>query len=123
MVLDDGDVKLHLYRKVGAHRCGRKGRSSSYGSMYNLHLACVKKMLVESWQKIYFGVRNGNTRKLETRIPCLKSTLQTYHRKKSEGKVQTCCEIAASALQFAISAVLGDPTTFVDGVVGSLVSK
>ncbi|KAJ8572298.1 hypothetical protein K7X08_008809 [Anisodus acutangulus] len=42
MVLDDGDVKLYLYRKVSAscHRCGRKGRSWSYRSTckkYNLH--------------------------------------------------------------------------------------
>ncbi|KAL3538929.1 hypothetical protein ACH5RR_002295 [Cinchona calisaya] len=128
MVLNDGEVELYLYRKVGAscHRCGRKGRSWSYRSKckkYNLHVACVKEMLVESWQEIYFGARNGNTRKLETRIPSLRGTLQNYHQKKSKGKVQKCSEMAALALQFVISAVLGDPTTLIAGVVGSLLSK
>ncbi|OIS96779.1 PREDICTED: uncharacterized protein LOC109234982 [Nicotiana attenuata] len=136
MVLDDGEVKLYLYRKVSAscHRCGRKGRSWSYRSTckkYNLHVACVKEMLVDSWHEIYFGRANNNNtynnssnncRKLENRIPSLKGTLQTHHR-KSKGKVQKCCEMAGLALQFIISAVLGDPTTLIAGVVGSLMSK
>lgn len=144
MMLDDGEVKLYLYRKVSAscHRCGRKGRSWSYRSTckkYNLHVACVKEMLVESWHEIYFGGGgrsvapygnygfNGGSsstgyRKLETRIPSLRGTLQSYHR-KSKGKVQKCCEMAGLALQIVISAVLGDPTTLIAGVVGSLMSK
>ncbi|XP_009798303.1 uncharacterized protein LOC107779469 [Nicotiana tabacum] len=138
MVLDDGEVKLYLYRKVSAscHRCGRKGRSWSYRSTckkYNLHVACVKEMLVDSWHEIYFGRANNNNnynnnnsnnncKKLENRIPSLKGTLQTHHR-KSKGKVQKCCEMAGLALQFIISAVLGDPTTLIAGVVGSLMSK
>lgn len=134
MMLDDGEVKLYLYRKVSSacHKCGRKGRSWSYRSTckkYNLHVACVKEMLVETWHEIYFGRGNsgiggtGNSsRKLETRIPSLKGTLQNHHR-KSKGKVKKCCEMAGLALQFVISAVLGDPTTLIAGVVGSMMSK
>lgn len=40
MVLDDGETKLFLYRKVSSscHRCGRKGRSWSYRFLYLLDL-------------------------------------------------------------------------------------
>ncbi|XP_042493951.1 uncharacterized protein LOC122073433 [Macadamia integrifolia] len=128
-VLDDGEVKLYLYRKVSAscHRCGRKGRSWSYRSScqkYNLHVACVREMLVESWHNIYVGrvsSYGGTNKKLETRIPSLKGTLQNHHR--SKGKVQKCCQMAGLAVQFIISAVLGDPTAIIAGVVGSLISK
>ncbi|KAK3021772.1 hypothetical protein RJ639_045094 [Escallonia herrerae] len=132
MVLDDGEEKLYLHRKVSAscHRCGRKGRSWCYRSAcnkYNLHVACVKEMLVETWHDLNAGrgsySTGSSTRKLETRIPSLKGTLQTRHHSKSKGKVQKCCEMAGLALQFVISAVLGDPTTLIAGVVGSLMSK
>lgn len=129
MVLDDGEVKLYLYRKVSSscHRCGRKGRSWSYRSKckkYNLHVACVKEMLVETWHEFLGSHGNKNTtRRLEmTRIPSLKNTLQTHHH-KSKGKVKKCCEIAGLAVQFVISAVLGDPTTLIAGVIGSLMSR
>ncbi|XP_026394269.1 uncharacterized protein LOC113289272 isoform X2 [Papaver somniferum] len=151
-VLDDGDFKLFLYRKVSAscHKCGRKGRSWSYRSKckkYNLHVACVREMLVESWHELYYGRANsnmsqsncntsttGNCRnlncssnnnyaKLETRIPSLKGTLQNHHRGSKRSKVKKCCEMAAMAIQFIISAVLGDPTVMIAGVVGSLMSK
>lgn len=126
MVLDDGEVKLFLYRKVSSscHKCGRKGRSWSYRSSckkYNLHVACVREMLVESWYELYFGF--GKSRKLETRVPSLKNTLQTHHRKSRSNKVMKCCELAGLAVQFIISAVLGDPTALIAGVVGSLMSR
>ncbi|GAB2224839.1 hypothetical protein Droror1_Dr00005616 [Drosera rotundifolia] len=131
MVLDDGEVKLYLYRKVSAacHRCGRKGRSWTYRSTckrYSLHVACVKEMLVENWHEICFGRGGGGgaSKKLETRIPTLKDTLYAHnHRNHSKGKVQKCCEMAGLALQFVISAVLGDPTTLIAGVIGSLISR
>lgn len=138
-MLDDGEVKLYLCRKVGSacHKCGKKGRSWSYRSpckKYNLHVACAKEMLVESWHDIYYGgVENGNYSddmygqiwKLETRIPSLKGTLQSYHRKgkKSRKKMKKCCRIAGLAVQFVISAVLGDPTTLIASVIGALISK
>ncbi|KAI3716086.1 hypothetical protein L6452_23162 [Arctium lappa] len=141
-MLDDGEVKLYLCRKVrsACHRCGRKGRSWSYRSTckkYNLHVACAKEMLVESWHDIYYGgFRDGENGDysggtygqswtLATKIPNLKGTLQSYHRrdKKRKGKMKKCCQIAGLAVQFVISAVLGDPTTLIAGVVGALMSK
>ncbi|KDP46202.1 hypothetical protein JCGZ_10042 [Jatropha curcas] len=132
-VLDDGETKLYLYRKVSAtcHKCGRKGRSWSYRSSckkYNLHVACVKDMLVENWAGLYYGnssVPNGygGSKKVEiNRLPSLKNVLQTPHRKK-KGKVQKCCEMAGLAVQFVISAVLGDPTAIIAGVIGTFISR
>ncbi|KAF6155766.1 hypothetical protein GIB67_007413 [Kingdonia uniflora] len=132
-VLDDGDMKLYLYRKVSAscHKCGRKGRSWSYRSKckkYNLHVACAREMLVESWHELYFGrgcshaTSHGGTttfKKLETRIPSIKGTLENHHHSKSKAK--KCCEMAGMAIQFIISAVLGDPTAMIAGVIGTLI--
>ncbi|XP_044509435.1 uncharacterized protein LOC123228200 [Mangifera indica] len=125
MVLDDGEVKLYLYRNVSSscNKCGRKGRSWSYRSTckkYNLHVACVKDMLAENWQEVYFG--RGKSRTMESRIPSLKNSQQIQH-KKSRGKVQKYSEIAGLAVQVVISAVLGDPTALIAGVIGSLISR
>ncbi|CAL5385709.1 unnamed protein product [Camellia sinensis] len=142
MVLDDGEVKLYLYRKVSASclRCGRKGRSWSYRSgckKYNFHVACVKEMVMENWQEICSGQGGGGegnnrsailettgnpTRKLDSGIPNLKSTIQ-IHQQKSKGKGNKYCGMAGLALQFVVSAILGDPTTLIAGVVGYLLSK
>ncbi|TYG39838.1 hypothetical protein ES288_D12G047700v1 [Gossypium darwinii] len=78
-------------------------------------------MLVENWHELYFGGGKGS-RKLQSQIPSLKNTLQTPH-KRSKGKVKKCCEMAALALQFIISAVLGDPTALIAGVIGTLMSR
>lgn len=94
---------------------------------------------MDNWHEIYFGNKTyqGNnmyyyynnsstsSRKLETSIPSLKNTLQAHHHQKSgsKGKVQKCCEMAGLAVQFIISAVLGDPTTLIAGVVGTLMSR
>ncbi|GLT43047.1 hypothetical protein SLA2020_170210 [Shorea laevis] len=128
MVLNDGEVKLFLYRKVSApcNRCGRKGRSWSYRSeckKYNLHVACVREMLVDNWQELYFGRGKGPAGKLETKIPSLKNTLQPLPHQKGKGKMKKGCEIAGLALQFVVSALLGDPTALIAGVVGSLMSR
>ncbi|XP_075474488.1 uncharacterized protein LOC142505398 [Primulina tabacum] len=125
MVLDDGELKLYLYRKVSSpcNRCGRKGRSWSYRSSckkYNLHVACVKEMLVDSWHEIYAGGA-GEGSNTGNKIPSLKATLQPQNQKP--GKVSKSCEMAALALQFVISAVLGDPTTLIAGLVASFMSK
>ncbi|KAL5562576.1 hypothetical protein UlMin_032323 [Ulmus minor] len=124
-VLDDGETKLYLYRKVSSacHRCGRKGRSWSYRSgckKYNLHVACVREMLTESWHEIYAGRGKGMV-KLETSIPSLKNTLQSHHRKGGKGKAKKCCEMAGLAVQFVISAILGDPTALIAGLIGSMI--
>lgn len=127
MMIDDGEIKLYLYKKVSAacHRCGRKGRSWSYRTSckkYNLHVACVREMLVDSWHEIYYGAR-GSSIRLEGGVPSLRSTLQTHNHRKSKGKAQKCCDVAALALQFVISAVLGDPTTLIAALVGTLMAK
>ncbi|KAG9440849.1 hypothetical protein H6P81_021014 [Aristolochia fimbriata] len=124
-VLDDGNMHLYLYRKVGAscHKCGRKGRSWSYRSKckkYNLHVSCVKEMLVESWHELYFG-NCGSKKRIETRIPSLKGTLANHHRRK--GKVRKCCEMAGMAVRVIISAVLGDPTAIIAAVIGSFMPR
>lgn len=138
MVLDDGEIKLYLYRKVSSpcHKCGRKGRSWSYRSdckRYNLHVACVKEMLVDCWQEYLYSPHakgggwgyNSDSKIEMMRIPSLKNTLQSYHynNRKSKGKVKKCCEMAGLAVQFVTSAVLGDPTALIGGVIGSLMSR
>ncbi|KAG7035100.1 hypothetical protein SDJN02_01895, partial [Cucurbita argyrosperma subsp. argyrosperma] len=124
MALSDGAIKLYLYKKVSAscHRCGRKGGSWSYRSSckkYNLRVACVKDMLVESWHELYFG--HGKGTKLEMRIPSLNNTLQTHHN-KGKGKMKRCCDMAGMAVQSVISALLGDPTALIAGVIVALIS-
>ncbi|XAR59511.1 hypothetical protein NMG60_11015368 [Bertholletia excelsa] len=118
-VIDDGEIKLYLYQKVTEPclRCGRKGRSWSYRSAckkYNFHVACVKEMLMENWQE--------KGKDLSARMPKLKGMIHINER-KSKGKVQKCCAVAGMALQFVVSAVLGDPTALIAGIVGSLISK
>lgn len=134
MVLNDGEINLYLYRKVGSscNRCGRKGRSWSYRSAckkYSLHVACVREMLVESWSEVYaYGngtsgggkevkAATGKNRHSVGRIPNLKNTL-INPQKKSKGI--KCSDVAGFALQFVVSAVLGDPTTLIAGLIGSL---
>ncbi|WOL19573.1 hypothetical protein Cni_G28375 [Canna indica] len=142
---DGAALRLYLYRKASApcHRCGRKGRSWSYRSSckkYYLHVACVMEMLVESWHEIYCGGGSSGgasgRRGLAgangaagigaggygiSKIPSIKGWEKNHHRRK--GKVKRCCEVAAMAVQFIISAVLGDPTAIIAGIVGSFFSK
>ncbi|MED6197892.1 hypothetical protein PIB30_061110 [Stylosanthes scabra] len=124
MVLDDGEVKLYLYRKVRSswcHHCGRKGGSWSYRSKcksYNLHVACVREMLMENWHHIYAG--GGR----DVVVPGLKNSMQSAHNNRKGKKVKKrCCEIAAMALQIVISALLGDPTPLIATTVASLMSN
>lgn len=132
---------LYLYRyllklvlKVGGacHKCGRKGNSWTYRSSckkYNLHVSCVMEMLLDSWHDIYFGGgghgSNGTMTKgfmgNNTKIPCIRGAKINHHR--SKGKVKRCCELAGLALQFIISAVLGDPTAVIAGVIGSFIPR
>lgn len=85
-------------------------------------------MLVDSWHELYDGVDGGAERSsygVGQRIPSLKATLGTHvnHTNTKGGKAQKCCEMAGLALQFVVSAILGDPTTLIAGLVGSLMSK
>ncbi|OIW01924.1 hypothetical protein TanjilG_15249 [Lupinus angustifolius] len=130
MLLDDGETKLYLYRKVSSpcHRCGQKGRSWSYRSKckkYNLHVACVREMIVESWHEVYVGRSDGKKMVENNGIPSFKNSLVSVHNssRKKGGKVRKCCEIAGFALQIVVSAVLGDPTALIAGIAGSLMSR
>ncbi|XP_072952042.1 protein VACUOLELESS GAMETOPHYTES-like [Typha angustifolia] len=142
-----GGARLFLYKKTGStcHRCGRRGRSWSYRSAcksYNLHVACVTEMLVDSWQEIYYGKRGvaavpasggsyggsyqdrgagGSYGGSYVRIPSIRGVGKNHHRGK--GKVKRCCEVAAMAVQVIISAVLGDPTAIIAGIIGSFISR
>ncbi|KAK4284629.1 hypothetical protein QN277_001433 [Acacia crassicarpa] len=62
--------------------------------------------------------------RLENEVSNLKNTLQSSHSSsRSKGKVRKCCEMAGMAVQFVVSAVLGDPTVLIGGIVGSLISR
>lgn len=81
-------------------------------------------MLEESWHEIYInggggGWGSGGAKGL-ARIPNIRGASRNHHR--SKGKVKRCCEMASIAVQFVISAVLGDPTAIIAGVIGSFIS-
>ncbi|KAL2940378.1 Methionine--tRNA ligase cytoplasmic [Bienertia sinuspersici] len=40
-----------------------------------------------------------------------------------QGNMSKCCDIAGNAVNIIVSAILGDPTTLIAGVVGGLISK
>ncbi|KAM0025158.1 hypothetical protein Hdeb2414_s0021g00571151 [Helianthus debilis subsp. tardiflorus] len=88
-------------------------------------------MLAESWHEMYYrGVRIGEDGDYSNSMygqnwKLEKGTLQSYHKRgpKRKGKIKKCCKIAGLAVQFVISAILGDPTTLIAGVVGALMSK
>ncbi|KAF3772798.1 hypothetical protein EJ110_NYTH55901 [Nymphaea thermarum] len=118
-MLDDGDVKLYLHKKVSSpcHRCGRKGPSWSYQSAYkkyHMHVSGVKEMLADNWQDLYDSDRKTSL-KLYTGIPSLKGKPQNHHRSRW-GKVRKFCEMGGLAVQFKGS-------DRVAGVIGFLMSK
>ncbi|KAK3195818.1 hypothetical protein Dsin_027128 [Dipteronia sinensis] len=131
-VLDDGEHNLYLCLKLSSscHRCGGKGAGWCYRSQcksYNLHVSCVKELLVESWQAMYLNVDKNKVREMQTRIPSLKGTLKNHHHVhrsgKGGGKVSKCCEMAGGAVRIIVSAILGDPTALIAAVVGGFMSK
>lgn len=125
-VLDDGKHNLYLCNKLSSscHSCGGKGLGWSYRSQcktYNLHLSCVKEMLVESWQAIYFNVDKNKVRQMHTSIPSLKGSLQ--NRPGARGTVKKYGQMAGTAARAIVSAILGDPTAIVAAVIGGIISK
>ncbi|CAN6361655.1 unnamed protein product [Urochloa humidicola] len=129
-----GGVRLRLYpdsssgAAAACHRCGQRRRSWSYRSQcgsFSLHVACVMEMLVESWH-------GGGGGRGYNRVPAIRGAAKSSHGsreyysywgRKKKGKVKRCCEIAGFAGQVVISAVLGDPTAFIAGVIGSLIAQ
>jgi hypothetical protein len=103
-------------------------------------------MLVESWHEIYYrstnagssNVNHSNTKRgigsgtsntvgiygissNGYKVPSIVGAGKNHHRRK--GKVKRCCEVAAFAVQVVISAVLGDPSAIIAGVIGSFISR
>ncbi|KAI5577985.1 hypothetical protein POPTR_009G170201v4 [Populus trichocarpa] len=120
--------QLYLCRKLSGacHRCGGKGHGWSYRSRcktYNLHLSCVKELLVESWEAMYLKVDENKVREMQSRIPSLKGTLANHHGGIRGGKVTRCCQMAGGAIRLIVSAILGDPTSIIAAVVGGFISK
>ncbi|TVU49334.1 hypothetical protein EJB05_00642, partial [Eragrostis curvula] len=138
-------------RAAGAapcHRCGHRGRSWSYRSQcrsYSLHVACVVDMLVESWHGVgrhkSAGGNGGGIGDIYGggglvagsggyRVPVIRGAAKSSHAsrgssywgRRKKGKVKRCCEIAGFASQVVISAVLGDPSALIAGVIGSLIA-
>lgn len=140
-----GGARLYLHPKATAacHRCGHRGRSWTYRSScksYSLHVACVMDMLVESWNgvgrhkggvagggNVYDGVTVAGSGGY--RVPVIRGAAKSSHASRGgsywgrKGKVKRCCEIAGFAAQVVISAVLGDPTALIAGVIGSLIAR
>ncbi|OMP10115.1 DC1 domain-containing protein [Corchorus olitorius] len=124
-VLDDGENNLYLCLKLSSSclHCGGKGSGWCYRSQcksYNLHVSCVKELLVESWQVMYLNADKNKMREMQTRIPRLNYRTRGNHR---GGKVKKCCELAGGAVRLIVSAILGDPTAIIAAVVGGLLSK
>ncbi|KAF5449145.1 hypothetical protein F2P56_029622 [Juglans regia] len=127
-VLDDGEQNLYLCFKLSSpcHHCGGKGSGWAYRSQcktYNLHVSCVKELLVESWQAIYLNVDKNKAREMQTRIPNLKGTPGNNHGQRGKGNIRKCCQIAGGAVSAIVSAILGDPTPIIAAVVGGFISK
>jgi hypothetical protein len=65
------------------------------------------------------------------RVPAIRGAAKSAHASRGgystwgrkKGKVKRCREIAAFAGQVVISAVLGDPTALIAGVIGSLIAR
>lgn len=86
----------------------------------------MREMIVESWHQIYIGRTTTMATMVETGVPLsLKNGLHTAHNSggRSKGKVRKCAEMAGMAVQIAVSAVLGDPTVLIAGIMGSLMSR
>jgi len=93
-------------------------------------------MLVESWHGVgrRKGVYDGGLVVPGAggyRVPAIRGAAKSVHASRGggyaswgrrKGKVRRCCEIAGFAGQVVISAVLGDPTALIAGVIGSLIA-
>lgn len=118
-VLDDGEKNIYLCLKLAypCHHCGRKGSGWSYKSeckTYNLHVSCVKELLLESWQATYFNVDKNKLRNLQTSIPSLKGA------SRRGGNMSRMAGVAIRAIA---SAVLGDPSAILAAAIGAFIPR
>ncbi|KAI3931997.1 hypothetical protein MKW98_012407 [Papaver atlanticum] len=127
-VLDDGKHNLYLSVKISSscHRCGGKGSGWAYRSEcknYNLHVSCVKQMLLENWQAMYFKVDQNKVSEIQTRIPYLKGNVKNYRNGGKGSKVKRYTQMAGNAVGIVGSAILGDPTAIIAAAVNGFISK
>ncbi|RZC62861.1 hypothetical protein C5167_024638 [Papaver somniferum] len=127
-VLDDGKHNLYLSVKISSscHRCGGKGSGWAYRSEcknYNLHVSCVKQMLLENWQAMYFKVDQNKVREIQTRIPYLKGNVKNYRNGGKSSKVKRYTQMAGNAVSIVGSVILGDPTAIIAAAVNGFISK
>lgn len=66
------------------------------------------------------NVDKSLVRELEARIPSLKGTSRSH--RGDGGILHRCCEIAGSGVNIIVSAILGDPTALIAGVINGLIS-
>ncbi|KAI3972616.1 hypothetical protein MKX01_019274 [Papaver californicum] len=108
------------------HRCGGKGSVWAYRSEcknYNLHVSCVKQMLLENWQAMYFKVDQNKVTEIQTRIPNLKGNVKKYRNEGKGSKVKRYTQMAGNAVSNVGSAILGDPTAIIAAAVNGFISK
>ncbi|KAI5397058.1 hypothetical protein KIW84_063035 [Lathyrus oleraceus] len=94
---------------------------------YNLHVACVREMIMERWHQIYVSQSNRRASTMvETRVPLsLKNGMHTAQNGggRSKSKVRKCVEMAGMVVQIVMSVVLGDLTVLITGIMWSLMSR
>ncbi|KAF8025976.1 hypothetical protein BT93_F2724 [Corymbia citriodora subsp. variegata] len=128
-VLDDGNNVLYLSKSISGPclHCGGKGSGpgwayKSQSRSYNLHVSCVKKLLVESWLASYFKVDQNKVQELHTKIPSLSGASRTNARVKGD-TMKKYLQMAGGAVQLVVSAILGDPTAIIAGVLRGFISS
>ncbi|KAG1337885.1 putative DC1 [Cocos nucifera] len=137
-MIEDGEMKLVLHRKVTSkcYRCGKKelrksAKSWSYMSTCkkcHLHVACVKEILLENWEKKHphagkfkCKVETENSLALESKDSKLQIVVQNKERKP--GKLTKFMKMLKVAITLIMAAVVGDPTALVATLIASLINN
>lgn len=138
--VEGGELKLKLQKKTSSkcYKCGTKdleyGRKSwsyvSSGKECHLHVACVKEMLLDSWENECLPARFGDPKKeveaadekaLARRKPKLHIAIDKMKRRSSR-KYAKYMKIVKIAVTFIMAAIVGDPTAMVIGLFSSLLT-
>ncbi|XP_010922353.1 uncharacterized protein [Elaeis guineensis] len=136
-IIEDGEMKLVLRREVTSkcYRCGKKelrkgAKSWSYVSTCkecHLHVACVKEILLENWEKkrprdgkFECRAETENSLALESRDSKLQIVLQKKESKP--GKLAKFTKMLKIAITLIMAAVVGDPTALVATLIASLIN-
>lgn len=138
--VEGGELKLRLKKKTSSkcYKCRTKdkehGRKSwsyvSSGKECHLHIACVKEMVLDNWEKECLPARFGDRKEgmdvsdekaLARREPKLDIVIDKM-KSRSGGKYTKYMKIVKIALTFIMAAVVGDPTALVIGLFSSLLT-